>query len=277
MRDELLMRFMDGAATPEEVETVIDMLSKDDNAAKEWMQMVQGARLAGKTPAVEIPEAEALERVSYRMKKPARLPWIIGSVAAAAALAIMLTLPFRHDAPGGEGDIVAGLPSADSSAVSAPSDTAGVNEAVPEQMEYMAEAETAVPEEKIATPETAPVVKPSMRSHQDDISTAAGAETAPQFKMLKPSKTPYRVKVKNLDRDFVFEWEAESVSQVELTVVTLQGEVLADESIEGNPGRCPVKAAALVGKGELTWTLKISYTNGVKHAESGKIEFVNMQ
>lgn len=94
MRDELLMRFMDGAATPEEVETVIDMLSKDDNAAKEWMQMVQGARLAGKTPAVEIPEAEALERVSYRMKKPARLPWIIGSVAAAAALAIMLTLPF---------------------------------------------------------------------------------------------------------------------------------------------------------------------------------------
>lgn len=54
MKDDLLIRFIDGKTTPEEIEAVLEVLSRDGDAAKEWLYMVQGARLAGTKPIQEV-------------------------------------------------------------------------------------------------------------------------------------------------------------------------------------------------------------------------------
>ena len=62
MKDDLLIRFIDGNTTPEETQAVINELSQDGDAAKEWLQMIQGARLAETKPAQKISSDEFVAR-----------------------------------------------------------------------------------------------------------------------------------------------------------------------------------------------------------------------
>ncbi len=287
MKDELLMRFIDGTATPEEVETVMEMLSKDDEAAKEWMQMVNAASLVD-TPApvvVNEPDAEtfvlnALNRSEaagvQSSKKVRRLPWIIGGVAAAAAaIAFVVTLSLNNSSPTPVGNLQAGIAPEDTIVVSAPSDTiVELQNTVQDirQQEYLAETkeENTVVSQKQQIDQVSTAGKGTM-TFQD---TTAVSIDAPVFNVLKPAKSPYRVKVKNIDKDFVFEWEASCVATMSLVITDSKGVTLMDKSLDPVEGKCPVKAAELANLGELTWILTASFEDDNIQVRTGKIELV---
>lgn len=298
MNDELLMRVMDGTATPEEVETVMEMLSRDDDAAKEWVQMVQGARLADSSPAVEIHEGEVSEFVSSILnaerkkgistRRVIKLPWILGGVVAvAAALAMFVVLPTVRNA-GGSGDgFVADIPQ-DTAEIVEQADTMHIEAVSPEVKEYRAEA-VALKTEKLEAEKISDVEEVKSDEmisetaqvqghvHHDDVSTAAGMKINPTFRMVRPAKTPYRVRVKDAYKEFVFEWEASGEKSVELSVSDSKGNVVLKELIEDGICQYPVKAYDVTDRGQLVWRLKVSYENGFEHIESGDIEFVSAQ
>ncbi len=285
MNDELLMKFIDGTATQEEAETVIEELSRDGEAAREWMQIVRAARLADAVPNVEIPENEALEYVSDKLKthKPAgrktvRLPWVIGSLAAAAALALTVIMPYVGGSPEGNGDIVAQIPQ-DTVLVYEPADTCAPSAPVVQKHEYIAEVvEKEDAEQEVVKKEEAPVVAVQRHDTQqlENISTAGG-ESMTAFKVVKPARTPYRVRVRNLEKDFVFEWEGSGLKSVELLVKDLDGGVVAERIMAGSQSRCPVPARDMADRGELLWILKAEYDNGAVSTEMGTIEFVTTE
>ena len=284
MNYDLLMRFIDGTATAEEVETVIEMLSKNDEAAKEWMQLVQAARLADTAPAVPVSEQAAAEFVqkSLRRKKVIRLPLIIGSVAAvAAAVALIITISFSNTTSstidnGLNNGLQAGVLPEDTAIYSAPSDTTMEEQRTLHGMksgEYMAETKTV----KIVE---------SQKKQIDQVNTAGKGEMQFQdtpaitdtavFNVLKPAKSPYRVKVKNLDKDFVFEWEASGVMSMHLVIVSSNGAVLFEKLMYSESRSCPVAAAELTDRGELKWTLTAVFDNDTEIVRDGVIELVSI-
>ena len=206
MKEDLLMRFIDGTATPEEVETVIDMLSRDDDAAKEWMQMANAAGLADTAPAMEISEQEAEKFVLKALHKaeveavlPKRklrfMPWILSGAVVAAAVAVVISFSFGGSSGGDTGmenNLQADVIPIDTVQNVISCDTVPDTRAVPEKMEikeYVAKAET---EER------------GTMVFEDDMEQEA---VQASFNVLKPAKTPYRVRVRNIDKDFVFKWE----------------------------------------------------------------------
>lgn len=301
MKDELLMRFIDGTATPEEVETVIEILSKDDDATKEWMQMAHAARLADTPPAVAVSEHEAEKFVTHALHKAEkdtavpsgkvrRLPWIISGVSVAAAIALVISLSFG-DGSTDTGNAIhenlqAGVRPEDMVNTIVPEDSVAelpvVSIKTLEPKEYMAHTDTgADAEPEIEMKES--VV--SRKVNTEDISTASkgavefidNAEVeavAPVFNVLKPAKSPYRVKVKNIDKDFVFEWEASCVATMSLVITDSKGVTLMDKSLDPVEGKCPVKAAELANLGELTWILTASFEDDNIQVRTGKIELV---
>ena len=303
MKDELLMRFIDGTATEKEVEAVMEMLSKDDAAAKEWMQMAHAARLADTPPAVTISEQEAEKFVQETLHKTEvaaatpsgkvrRMPWIFGGAVAAAAVALVVSLSFGGGQSGtGSGmneNLHAGLVPEDTvevvvpEDVAVPEDSAGeapvVSPKTMEVKEYVAHADA---QPKTDTQEG--VV--SQKTLTEDISTAGrGAveftenlleeAVEPVFNVVKPAKTPYRVRVTNVDKDFVFEWEASGAKGISLVITDSKGVTLMDKMLSPEEGKCPVKAAQLANLGELTWILTASFEDETVLVRTGKIEFV---
>ena len=283
MKDELLMRFIDGTATEKEVEAVMEVLSKDDAAAKEWMQMAHAARLADTPPAVTISQQEAEKFVQETLHKTEvaaatpsgkvrRMPWIFGGAVAAAAVALVVSLSFGGGQSGtGSGmneNLQAGL---------VPEDTI-VSPKTMEVKEYVAHADA---QPKTDTQEG--VV--SQKTLTEDISTAGrGAveytenlqeeAVEPVFNVVKPAKTPYRVRVTNVDKDFVFEWEASGAKGISLVITDSKGATLMDKMLSPEEGKCPVKAAQLANLGELTWILTASFEDETVLVRTGKIEFI---
>lgn len=289
MKDELLMRFIDGTATPEEVETVMEMLSKDDEAAKEWMQMVNAASLVDTPAPVVVNESDAETFVLNALnrseaagvqssKKVRRLPWIIGGVAAAAAaIAFVVTLSLNNSSPTPVGNLQAGIAPEDTIVVSAPSDTiVELQNTVQDirQQEYLAETkeENTVVSQKQQIDQVSTAGKGTM-TFQD---TTAVSIDAPVFNVLKPAKSPYRVKVKNIDKDFVFEWEIKSVKNMTLIIVASNGTIVFEKSIDSESRSCPVAASELTDKGKLKWTLTAVFEDETEVVREGAIELVSV-
>lgn len=289
MKEDLLMRFIDGTATPEEVETVIDMLSRDDDAAKEWMQMANAAGLADTAPAMEISEQEAEKFVLKALHKaeveavlPKRklrfMPWILSGAVVAAAVAVVISFSFGGSSGGDTGmenNLQADVIPIDTVQNVISCDTVPDTRAVPEKMEikeYVAKTET---EERVT----------AQKNKQDVVNTAGKGtmvfeddmeQEAVQasFNVLKPAKTPYRVRVRNIDKDFVFKWESEYVKHVSLLIIDSDGIVLLEKEIVPSDGRFPIRAAEFANLGELTWTMTATSEDEAKLIHTGKIEFI---
>lgn len=91
--------------------------------------------------------------------------------------------------------------------------------------------------------------------------------------MTRPSKSPYRVRVKDLSKDFVFEWETEGAVSASLLVKDRDGMTLVDEKIEElTENRLPVSVMCLTDRGELLWKLVLEYPDGGTLSRSGRLE-----
>lgn len=282
MNDDLLIRFIDGKTTPEETELVLSELSRDGDAAKEWIQMVQGARLADTKPAQEVFSDEFIAKTlatktvqSSKRKRVVSLPWIIsGITAVAASVAIVVTLMVK-DGQGNlpSGDIMAGRVDSTEDLVIEDtiieSDGADIKNIVQERM-----AETII-NNPIPAVEDEILELSEPRIFKGGADATASIAEAPFFEMVRPSKSPYKVKVKNIDKEFVFEWKIEDAASVRLLISDKEGNVLIDmEALE--EGHCGIVAVELADKGILDWTVHAVFMDGSKARKSGKIELVSV-
>lgn len=257
--------------------------------------MEQAARMADKKPAVGIPQAEAQASVAKVLgsvhttpgtkNRVVRMTWIFGGVAAVAAsvvLALMLIIP--ADAP------------------SAPSATASVSESVipstsssviPSEVEesLLAEAnapaapviEPVAPSTSASTPSSvtvstpssvipSEVEKPSLTVSKIEKSTASASTVQTSFNITRPAKTPYRVLVKNPEKDFVFEWEGQGIATVSILIKNSQDGVIYENIVQDAASGCPVKSGLLMDKGELTWILTACFADGGAETKTGIIQ-----
>ena len=279
MNDDLLIKFISGKTTHQETEIVAAYLSEHPQEAQEWLQMEQAARMADKKPAVGIPQAEAQASVAKVLgtvhttpgtkNRVVRMTWIFGGVAAVAAsvvLALMLIIP--ADAP------------------SASSATASVSESVipstsssviPNEVEesLLAEAnapaapviEPVAPSTSATTPEN-----PSLTVSKIEKSTASASTVQTSFNITRPAKTPYRVLVKNPEKDFVFEWEGQGIATVSILIKNSQDGVIYENIVQDAASGCPVKSGLLMDKGELTWILTACFADGSAETKTGIIQ-----
>lgn len=287
MNDDLLIKFISGKTTHQETEIVAAYLSEHPQEAQEWLQMEQAARMADKKPAVGIPQAEAQASVAKVLgsvhttpgtkNRVVRMTWIFGGVAAVAAsvvLALMLIIP--ADAP------------------SAPSATASVSESVipstsssviPNEVEesLLAEAnapaapviEPVAPSTSTSTPSSvipSEVEKPSLTVSKIEKSTASASTVQTSFNITRPAKTPYRVLVKNPEKDFVFEWEGQGIATVSILIKNSQDGVIYENIVQDAASGCPVKSGLLMDKGELTWILTACFADGSAETKTGIIQ-----
>lgn len=289
MTDELLIKFIEGKTTPEETEIVLKELSQDGDAAKEWLQMVEGTRLADTKPLMDIDSedfiAKTLAEKSGKQqteRKTVRLPWMISAVAAAAAcIAIVVTIMTGID-NGGQlpsNDIIAeGEPETEVLIDSASADVNDIADIKSSSREMI--SETISPEVKDAGEEAENFEETEEITGRkiilDDNTATASQDINPTFEMVKPAKSLYRVKVRNPEKEFVFEWKMNDVRNIRLTIADKEGSVLINkDNISGN--RFGVVASALVDKGELEWTMEVTFNDGSMQKKAGKLELVSVK
>lgn len=269
MKDDLLIRFIDGKTTPEETEAVLEVLSRDGDAAKEWLYMVQGARLAGTKPIqeVDLPAgfiSGILAKSQLEQKqssKVVRLPWILSGIAAvAASVAIIVTVTRNTD-----NVVIEGLVAETMNESAVPTDTILTVENPEVEVVEIKAVDNKKAEGKILDLTGSKMI-------EDNRASTAGQFEAASFEMLKPSKSPYRVRVRNPKKEFVFEWKMNGVSSVSVQINDKDGNKVIDSGLLQDC-RFPVVASMLVDKGELDWTVKISFMDGSSETKTGKLEF----
>lgn len=291
MNDDLLIRFIDGRTTPEETEFVLSELSRDGDAAKEWMQMVQGARLADTKPVEHIDSDEFIARtlgnsssVQPKGRKVVRLPWIISGITAiAASVAVVVTVMVRHDNNDVPQDFVAEVP--DTMVVIPEPDSMSVEEIVDvKDISHHAIAEVVQP--KVADPKVDDQEESKSQIEEqtgeltgtkilnDSYTASAVVTEASSLEIIRPAKSPYRVKVQNPEKEFVFEWKMTNVSEVHFSIADNEGKIIiGNERI--TESSFAVVASDLVDRGELEWTVEVTFNDGTMQRKSGKIELVS--
>lgn len=298
MNDDLLIRFIDGKTTPEETEFVLNELSRDGDAAKEWMQMVQGSRLADTDPIVHIEPGDFIARtlekgssVQSRGRKVVRLPWIIsGITAVAASIAVIVTVMVNHDKNDLQQDFVAEVP--DTTVVIPEADSIAKEGTVDiKNISHQAIAEVTEPineEPKLVEPKAEEQVEEQAQPQEQsmelignkmtqDTHTASVSESkTSSFEIIKPAKSPYRVRVQNPEKEFVFEWKMSDASNVRLSIADKNGKVIIDNEwiLETRYG---IVASDLVDRGELDWTVEVTFNDGSMQRKTGKIELVTIK
>lgn len=290
MQDELLIKFIDGKCSPEETEEVIRELSQEGGESQEWLQMQAASSLVGTKPFETVQTADARRFVSEVITRdhivsPRRkaLRWTgfaTGFCAMAAAVALIFTVGRTWNGPGlpETGDSLAYM-----------DDSLGFTSSQPEQelsVKEIGETETRETEmprpesardgqERTGTSELVPQPATSIAYDRNAARGEAADTTAIQrtLKMIRPSKSPYRVKVMDLSKEFVFEWEAPEAVKASLVIKDGEGMTLVDESIEElAENRIPVGVISLTDRGELTWTLTLEYPDGGTVSRTGRIE-----
>lgn len=298
MKDELLIRFIDGNTTPEETELVLKELSQDGSAAKEWLQMVQGARLADTDPIINVDSDDFVARtlaekssVQPERRKTVRLPWLIsGITTVAASVAIIATVMVNNMNPEMQQDFMAEV--TDTTVVVPEADTTVLEDAVDiKEVSHQAVADVVEPrdEEQLKSPvgaedqsaghqqaEEPPLELSGRKMIQDSKASTASQNEVASFEMVRPAKSPYRVRVKNPENEFVFEWKMSDASNVRLSIADKNGKVIIDNEwiLETRYG---IVASDLVDRGELDWTVEVTFNDGSMQRKTGKIELVTIK
>ena len=288
MKDDLLIRFIDGRTTPEETELVIRELSQDGEAAKEWMQMVQGARLADKRPLREINSDEFIAKTlaqntsgTVKTGKVLRLPRIIGGIAAvAASVAIIVTVVMKSSDPEVPQNIMADV--ADTTEVVPQTDMIK-DEIVPDikeaARESIADVRTPDVKEQVSGAEEYQMPEELEQAgevlHRETNTATVFEMETPSLEMVKPAKTPYRVKVKDPSKEFVFEWKMSAASMVRFSIADSSGAVIVDNQWVSETS-FGVEASRIADKGELDWTVEVTFADGSMQRKTGKIELVSI-
>jgi hypothetical protein len=286
--EELFSRFLDGKTSEEENEQILQLLAENPELMDEYTAIAKASQLADHEPLRKpkldvaaqsirsvLPESQADNpNVSTNRRRSIRIFTMAAAAVAAILLASTIYLLLRPTNP--QNTLVQDNKSETDSTLIQP------------QMEqtYIAQNETsesAISEATSSTVENetstaatttteTPSSTPSNEFHSGQVEERhyASTQEANSLSITKPNKSNYLVLCKNLDKTFVFEWNASNVQKLHFTVKDASNKVIA-EITDADTKRYELSYRKIYPEKQLTWKLAVTYKDGSKDEQSGQI------
>ncbi len=273
--DELLSKFLEGKTTEEENEKISAYCDAHGETIEELLIMRQAATMADKQSDYTIDEDKALHFVEQtlqthsRKKRVSLAVWI--SVAAAMAILIIVSaflffsnenVPLMADKTQ-PSQIVVG-DSTDEF------DTTKTETSV-KQSSHTDEKELWSEEPQLSDNNLPAERGEPLHVEVLEKSTATTQSAANNFTMLKPSKTPYRIICKNLDKSFVFQWETVNAKKIEFILMNDQHKVIVEKK-ELNLNSFSLMFRDVAVYSVLYWKVKIVFEDNTTTQKTGRID-----
>lgn len=275
INDELLSKFLDGKTTEEENQKISAYCDAHGETIEELLMMRQAASMADKNSDFVIDEVKALHFVEQtlqthsRKKRVTLAVWI--SVAAAMAILIVVgTFLFFSN----ENSTLIGHETQPHQTVAEDStdksnatltDTSLMQTHRTDRVEPLQE-EPQLSENKSSEESRAP-----LSVEVSEKSTAATQSVENAFSMVKPSKTPYRIICKNLDKSFVFQWETVNAKKIEFILMNDQHKVIVEKK-ELNLNSFSLMFRDVAVYSVLYWKVKIVFEDNTTTQKTGRID-----
>ena len=271
--DELLSRFLERKTDGEVESEILRQITEDPDLFEEMAAVGEAAKLADAEPIKEPDLAKADIRVKNALApeihhlRP-RFYWMAAaSVTAILAITLLWLLrpsdsnPYVADNRSDKTTVLSGQKHAENR-------TFEPENGVREAGQPAEQPETGAFEGKDYSSEA---VEHS-EEYTAKVETANYASHAVhRLVVRKPAKSPYMVLCKNLERNFTFEWDADSVQSVRLTVTNSNGGNVADIT-EKNKGSYSLKYQELYPERQLFWKLQVVFTDGLQETRIGQIK-----
>lgn len=273
--DELLSKFLEGKTTEEENEKISAYCDAHGETIEELLMMRQAASMADKNSDFVIDEVKALHFVEQtlqthsRKKRVTLAVWI--SVAAAMAILIVVgTFLFFSN----ENSTLIGHETQPHQTVAEDStdkSNATLTDTSLMQTHRTDRVELSQEEPQLSENKSSEEGRTPLSVEISEKSTAAVQSAENAFSMVKPNKTPYRLVCKNLDKSFLFQWEAVNAKKVEFTLRNDQQRVIVEKK-ELTSNSYSLLFRDVAAYSVLYWKVKIVFEDNSTTQKTGRIE-----
>lgn len=286
--EELFSRFLDGRTSEEENEQILQLLAENPELMDEFTAIANASQLADheplRKPNLEVaaqsirsvlPESQADNpNVSTNRRRSIRIFTMAAAAVAAILLASTIYLLLRPTNP--QNTLVQDNKSGNDSTPIQPQmeQTYIAQNETSESIISEATSSTVENETSMATTNTTET--PSSTTSNEYYSTQveerhyASTQETNSLSVIKPGKSNYLVLCKNLDKTFVFEWNASNVQKLHFTVKDASNKVIA-EITDTDSKRYELSYRKIYPEKQLTWKLAVTYKDGSKDEQSGQI------
>lgn len=286
--EELFSRFLDGRTSEEENEQILQLLAENPELMDEFTAIAKASQLVDheplRKPNLEVaaqsirsvlPESQADKpNVSTNRRRSIRIFTMAAAAVAAILLASTIYLLLRPTNP--QNTLVQDNKSETDSTLIQPK----VEQTYIAQNEtsesVISEATSSTVENETSTAGTTTTETPSSTPSNEYYSTQveerhyASIQEANSLSITKPNKSNYLVLCKNLDKTFVFEWNASNVQKLHFTVKDASNKVIA-EVTDAATKRYELSYRKIYPEKQLTWKIFVIYKDGSKDEQSGQI------
>lgn len=287
--EELFSRFLDGRTSEEENEQIHQLLAENPELMDEFTAIAKASQLVDheplRKPNLEVaaqsirsvlPESQADKpNVSTNRRRSIRIFTMAAAAVAAILLASTIYLLLRPTNP--QNTLVQDNKSGNDSTLIQPqmeqtyiaqneTSESVISEATSSSVEN--ETTTATITNTTETPSSTP--SNEYYSSQVEERHYATTQETNSLNVVKPNKSNYLVLCKNLDKTFVFEWNACNVQKLHFTVKDASNKVIA-EITDTNTKRYELSYRKVYPEKQLIWKLAVTYKDGSKDEQSGQI------
>lgn len=286
--EELFSRFLDGRTSEEENKQILQLLAENPELMDEFTAIAKASQLVDheplRKPNLEVaaqsirsvlPESQADKpNVSTNRRRSIRIFTMAAAAVAAILLASSIYLLLRPTNP--QNTLVQDNKSETDSTLIQPK----VEQTYIAQNEtsesVISEATSSTAENETSTAATTTTETPSSTPSNEYYSTQveerhyASTQEANSLSITKPNKSNYLVLCKNLDKTFVFEWNASNVQKLHFTVKDASNKVVA-EVTSNDTKRYELSYRKIYPEKQLTWKISVIYKDGSKDEQSGQI------
>ncbi|MBR4535568.1 MAG: hypothetical protein IKO62_02790 [Bacteroidales bacterium] len=286
--EELFSRFLDGRTSEEENEQILQLLAENHELMDEFTAIAKASQLADheplRKPNLEVaaqsirsvlPESQADKpNVSTKRRRSIRIFTMAAAAVAAILLASTIYLLLRSTNP--QNTLVQDNKSETDSTLIQPKveQTYIAQNETPESV--ISEATSSTVENETSTAATPPTETPSSTLSNEYLSVQveerhyASTQETNSLSITKPNKSNYLVLCKNLDKTFVFEWNASNVQKLHFSVKDASNKVIV-EVTDTDTKRYELSYRKIYPEKQLTWKLAVTYKDGSKDEQSGQI------
>lgn len=286
--EELFSRFLDGRTSEEENEQILQLLAENPELMDEFTAIAKASQLVDheplRKPNLEVaaqsirsvlPESQADKpNVSTNRRRSIRIFTMAAAAVAAILLASTIYLLLRPTNP--QNTLVQDNKSETDSTLIQPKveQTYIAQNEISESV--ISEATSSTVENETSTAKTNTTETPSSKPSNEYYSTQveerhyAATQETNNLNVVKPNKSNYLVLCKNLDKAFVFEWNASNVQKLHFTVKDASNKVIA-EVTNNDTKRYELSYRKIYPEKQLTWKISVIYKDGSKDEQSGQI------
>ena len=286
--EELFSRFLDGRTSEDENEQILQLLAENPELMDEFTAIAKASQLVDHEP-LRKPNLEVAARsvrtvlsesqadnpnVTTKCRRGIRIFTMAAAAVAAILLASTIYLLLRPTNP--QNTLVQDNKSETDSTLIQPK----VEQTYIAQNEtsesVISEATSSTVENETSTAKTntteTPSSIPSNEYHSVQVEERhyAATQETNNLNVVKPNKSNYLVLCKNLDKTFVFEWNASNVQKQHFTVKNASNKVIA-EVTNNDTKRYELSYRKIYPEKQLIWKLAVTYKDGSKDEQSGQI------